>query len=312
LGVNPPSPVVLGIEPALPRPLRRWRWLTEPIAVERAAALRIAVAAVLLFDILVLYLPNLGAMYGPSGFGDPNYFDAVFARPQWRWSLLRVLPAAWGPQALLAAWGLAAVALLVGYRPRLAALVCWVGAVSFSQANLYLHNGGDQLKLIVLLMLVFLPTDGRWAVRRHPAARGTTGPILVRPWPIRLLVVQLAVMYFMNGYYKAMGPQWRDGSVMYYVANNPSWAHFSPDYLPLPTDGWRGLAWATVAWELLFPVLVALPTTRAATLWVGVFFHVGTLIHLEVGLFPMYALCYYMPFVPWERLRPATSRGSTP
>ena len=304
-----PSPVVLGLEPALPRPLRGWRWLTDPVPAERAAALRVAVGLVLLFDIFVLYLPNLRALYGPGGFGDPAHFDSVFGPPWWRWSLLRVLPPAWGPQALLTAWAVAAVGLLVGYRPRVAALVCWAAAVSFSQANLYLHNGGDQLKLIVLLMLVFLPSDGRWAVRRHPAARGATGPVLVRAWPVRLLVVQLAVMYFMNGFYKALGPGWRDGSVMYYVAHSPSRAHFSPDYLPLPNEALRVLAWVTVLWELLFPVTVALPTTRAATLWIGALFHVGTLVHLEVGLFPMYALCYYVPLLPWERL---TSRGSTP
>jgi uncharacterized membrane protein YphA (DoxX/SURF4 family) len=310
--VSTPFPVVLGLEPALPRPLRDWRWLTDPVPAERAAALRIAVGVVLLFDIFVLYLPNLGALYGPGGFGDPAHFDAVFGPPWWRWSLLRVLPPSWGPQVLLTAWAVAAFGLLVGYRPRLAALVCWAAAVSFSQANLYLHNGGDQLKLIVLLMLVFLPTDGRWAVRRHPAARGGVGPVMVRQWPIRLLVLQLAVMYFMNGYYKAMGPAWRDGSVMYYVAHSPSWAHFSPDYVPLPDGALRLLAWATVLWELLFPLLVLIPLTRAATLWIGVLFHVGTLAHLEVGLFPVYALCYYVPLVPWERWRPVTSRGSTP
>ena len=310
--MNTPSPIVLGLEPALPRPLCNWRWLTAPVPAERAAALRIAVGAVLLFDIFILYLPNLDALYGAGGFGDPAHFDTVFAPPSWRWSLLRVLPPTWGPTAMLAGWALAAVGLLVGFYPRLAAVVCWVAAVSFSQANLYLHNGGDQLKLIVLLMLVFLPTDGQWAVRRHPAARGATGPVLVRPWPMRLLMIQLAVMYFMNGYYKAMGPQWQDGSVMYYVAHNPSWAHFSPDCLPLPDGALRALAWATVLWELLFPMLVALPVTRAATLWVGVFFHVGTLVHLEVGFFPMYALCYYVPTLPWERLRRVTSPGSTP
>ncbi len=310
--MSPPAPVILGTEPALPRPLRDWRWLTIPVPAERAAALRIAVGAVLLFDILVLYLPNLQALYGPGGFGDPAHFDAVFGQPFWRWSLLRILPPTWSPPALLTGWALAALALLVGYRPRLAALVCWVAAVSFAQANLHLHNGGDQLKMSVLLMLVFLPTDGRWAVRRHPAASEPAGPVLVRPWPIRLLMVQLAVMYFMNGYYKAMGPAWRDGSVMYYVAHNPSWAHFSPDFLPLPDGALRLLAWVTVGWEILFPVLVAMPVTRAATLWLGVLFHVGTLVHLEVGLFPLYALCYYVPLVPWERLARPTSPGSTP
>jgi uncharacterized membrane protein YphA (DoxX/SURF4 family) len=100
---------------------------------------------------------------------------------------------------------------------------------------------------------------------------------------------------------------------MYFIAQNPSWAHFSTDYLPMPDVALRVLAWATVLWELLFPVLVAMPVTRTATLWIGVLFHVGTLIHLEVGLFPMYALCYYVPLVPWERFRRRTTfPGSTP
>jgi hypothetical protein len=306
--VSNSSPIIVGLAPELPPPLRRWRWLNDPIPAERAAALRIAVGIVLLFDLLVLYLSNLGDLYGPGGFGDGSNFDDIFASPGWRWSLLRLLPATGGPQALFAAWVLAAVGLLVGYRPRLAALVCWACAVSFSYSHVALHNGGDQLKLTVLFFLIFLPTDGRWAVRRQPAARGAVGPVLVQAWPIRLLMIQLALMYFMNGYYKSMGPAWRDGSVMIDVANNPTWAHFSPDYLPLPDEALKGLAWATVAWELFFPLLVLLPLTRAATLWVGVFFHVGTLVHLEVGLFPLYALCYYMPFVRWERYR--TSRGA--
>lgn len=313
-GVNAASPVVLGIPPALPPPLRGWRWLTDPVPAERAAALRIAVGAVLLFDILMLYLPNLKALYGPGGFGHPAHVDGLFAAPSWRWSVLRVLPADWGPPALLGFWALAALGLLVGYRPRLAALGCWVAAVSFNYANVYLHNGGDQLKLIALLMLVFLPTDGRWAVRRHPLARGA-GPVLVPAWPLRLLMIQLALMYCMNGYYKAMGPAWRDGSVMDFVAHNPTWAHCSPDFLPLPAGALRALARVTLAWELFFPIFVALPLTRAATLGLGVAFHLGTLIHLEVGLFPLYALCYYVPFVPWERwarVGPVTCPESTP
>ena len=295
------EPTVLGTAPALPPPLRHWRWLTDPVSAERAAALRIAVGLVLLFDILVLYLPNLTSLYGPGGFGDPAVLAPVFESPSWRWSLLQVLPATWGPPALLAVWAASAVALLVGYRPRLAAAIAWVLAVSFVQGNSYLHNGGDQLKLVLLFMLAFLPSDGRWAVRQHPLARNAAGPVLVQAWPLRLLLVQLALMYFMNGYYKAMGPQWRDGSVMFFVANNPTWAHVSPNYLPLPDAVWRASAWVTMWWELLFPLLVTLPLTRKATLWVGVVFHLGTLVHLEVGLFPLWALCYYVPLVPWDR-----------
>src|SRR5262245_66300168 len=101
----------------------------------------------------------------------------------WRWSLLRVLPPAWGPTALLGVWAAAASALLVGYRPQLAALVCWAAAISFSNSHLYLHNGGDQLKLIVLFMLVFLPTDGCWAMRRPPQA-SRPDPVPAQPVPV--------------------------------------------------------------------------------------------------------------------------------
>jgi uncharacterized membrane protein YphA (DoxX/SURF4 family) len=298
------EPTVLGLPPALPPPLSRWRWLTDPVPAERAAALRMAVGVVLLLDILVQYLPLLPVLYGPDSFGAADVQAPAFAAPSWRWSLLQWLPPSSGPAALAAAWTASAVALLVGYRPRLAALVAWAVAVSFFQEDLYQHNGGDRLKLFVLLMLVFLPSDGCWAVRRHPLARRAAGHVLVQAWPLRLLMVQLAVMYFMNGYYKAMGPQWLDGSVMTAVAANPTWAHFSPNHLPLPDGVMRAVTWATVAWELLFPLLVAFPLTRKATLWIGVAFHLGTLVHLEVGVFPLYALCYYVPLVAWER-RPA-------
>jgi uncharacterized membrane protein YphA (DoxX/SURF4 family) len=281
--------------------------LTNPVAAERAAALRIAVGAVVLFDIVLLYLPNIQTYYGSGGFGDPAVTAPVFASPTARWSLLRLLPATWGPPVLASVWAVAALALLLGYRPRLAALVAWALAVSFAHSNLYLHNGGDQLKLFLLLMLVFLPTDGRWAIRRHPLARNVNG-VLVRPWPLRLLMLQITLVYFMNGVYKWMGPAWRDGSVMHSVAHNPSWTHFSPNYLPLPDDALKVLAWITVAWELLFPLLVWIPLTRKATLWLGVFFHVGTLVHLEVGLFPLYALCYYVPLIAWEKRSTASTQ----
>jgi uncharacterized membrane protein YphA (DoxX/SURF4 family) len=295
------TPTVLGLSPALPWPIRDWRWLTVPVAAERAAALRIAVGVVLLFDILVLYLPNLWTLYGAGGFGDPDISAAVFAPPSARWSVLRLLPTTWGPPLLIGNWVLATGALLLGYRPRLAALIAWLLTVSFTHSNLYIHNGGDQLKLILLLMLIFLPTDGRWAIRRHPLAQQASGPVLVQAWPLRLLMIQLALMYFMNGYYKAMQPTWRDGSVMDIVASNPSWTHFSPDYLPLSAGALKLLAWATLIWELLFPLLVWMPLTRKATLWIGALFHIGTLIHLEVGLFPLYALCYYVPLIAWEK-----------
>jgi hypothetical protein len=105
-------------------------------------------------------------------------------------------------------------------------------------------------------------------------------------------------MYFMNGVHKALGPQWLDGSVMHNVFGNVGWSRW-PSVLP----GWaESLAgWVTLAWELAFPVLVLRPTTRTIALWVGAIFHVATGIGLELGMFQLYALCLYVPLLPWER-----------
>jgi hypothetical protein len=52
-----------------------------------------------------------------------------------------------------------------------------------------------------------------------------------------------------------------------------------------------------------------MPATRTATLLLGVAFHIGTGVALQLGPFPFYMLCLYLPLVPWERLadrRPST------
>jgi hypothetical protein len=128
------EPTVLGLPPALPPPLNRWRWLTDPVRAERAAAMRIAVGLVLLVDVLLVYLPNLRSLYGPDSIGDPAVLAPVFAAPSWRWSLLQWLPATWGPPVLVAVWAVSALALVVGYRPRAAAGVAWVMASSSSSS----------------------------------------------------------------------------------------------------------------------------------------------------------------------------------
>jgi hypothetical protein len=63
----------------------------------------------------------------------------------------------------------------------------------------------------------------------------------------------------------------------------------------------RLLTWLVLAWELGFPLLVLMPRTRTAALLLGVAFHVGTGLALQLGPFPLYMLCLYLPLAPWER-----------
>jgi hypothetical protein len=294
--------VVVGVRPWLPGALGRWAWLTAPVRAERLAALRIGVGLVLLLDILATHLPYLRDYYGPGSLADPDVFASRFAAPFWHWSVLRWLPDTWGPPAALAVWAVAALALTVGFYPRSAAAVAWALSLSFYNSNYYLHNSGDRLRHTLLFFLMLCPCGAVWSMKAALASqrspRGETGPVYVYPWPVRLLFVQLVLTYFFNGVYKLLGPEWRDGTVLHYVLSDAGWARWS---FPLPLWLTRGAAWFVMGWELSFPLLVLRPATRVAALSVGAAFHVISGLNLELGLFPLYALCFYIPLLPWER-----------
>jgi hypothetical protein len=63
-----------GVNPWLPWPFNRSPWWTQPVRAERLAALRIGLAAVLLLDLLVTYLPRAADFFGPDSLGSPGTF----------------------------------------------------------------------------------------------------------------------------------------------------------------------------------------------------------------------------------------------
>ncbi len=299
---GPPPSAVVGLKPWLPWPLARSRWWTAPVAAERLAALRIGLAAVLLADLLLTYLPGLHDFFGADALGGPDLFGYLCQAPHWNWSLLAGVREPHLLSAALYVWIAATVGLLVGFQTRLCAAVVWVLSVSFANLNAYIDNAGDQVRGIVLLYLLLSPCGAVWSVdawlrRRQPQA------VCVYPWPLRLLWLQLVLIYFCNGLYKVSGRDWLQGNSLYYVLADLSLARVSYAQFPVPLFLMRLGTWVVLAWELGFPLWVALPWTRRPALWFGVAFHLGIWLLMEIGGFAPYMLTLYLPLLPWERWR---------
>jgi hypothetical protein len=293
--------VVRGLRPWLPWPLRRRRWWTEPVPAERLAALRIGLAAVLLLDLAWTYFPAAAL------FADHPRLRS------WQWSLLSGVADPAVVRAALAAWVLAAVALLLGAATRLGAAAAWVLSVSFATINPDLLNAGDLVRGIILLYLMLCPCGAAWSVdawrrrRRHPEE----GAVRVLPWPLRLLFVQMVLIYFCNGLYKLFGPDWWSGRALYYVLGDLTLTRWSYAALPVPFWLTRLLTWTVLAWEVSFPLLLCWRPARLAALGFGVLFHLSLAVSVELGCFSLYMLCLYLPLLPWERLTP-TPPGPVP
>jgi hypothetical protein len=199
------DPIIVGIRPWLPSPLAESPWWTEPVAAERLAAVRIGVGVTLLVDVLTTYLPQIGDLFGEGSVTG----DAPFGHPVLVTHRLLLLPVRdplfW--RCLMIGWAACGLLITVGYLGRVAAAVAWFVSMSLVALNPNLHNAGDQVRTILLFMLAVSPCAATWTPFRR-------APVLIYPWPLRLLTVQMAAIYFMNGLFKALGDDWRSGDAL--------------------------------------------------------------------------------------------------
>jgi hypothetical protein len=277
-------PRFVGIPPRFPWPFQNWTWWNEAIPAERMAALRIAAATALIIDLVLGLLPGFASWFsnGGAGFQSGTLLDGVPA------------PLAFG------IWFVAAVALLVGYRPLFAGLICWAGSVTFAQANPWITNGGDQVRSFLLFAVALGRTGAVWGVQSVRRG-GETGPVYVPGWPAKLVVVYWCCMYFFSGVYKGLAPDWQSGQALMLVLQNRTWSRLPELTSVLPIGFLRAATWFTILWELAFPIAVFVRRTRRLMLALGIAFHLATLVLLEIGTFALYGLAGYFAFGMGER-----------
>jgi len=148
----------------------------------------------------------------------------------------------------------------------------------------------------------------------------------VQPWALRLLFVQMMVIYLCNGIAKSSGDTWHEGRSLHDVLGDLTLARWSYYMFPLPFWMTSTLTRLVLWWELLFAPIMLVPWRSLADWWrerlpavdlvqysfrwtreiflgFGASFHLGILISMELGGFAPYMLCLYLPLLPWERSR---------
>jgi hypothetical protein len=280
-----------------------------------------------LIDLLTTYLPTLTDFYGGGSLGSPDLFAYMMRAPRWWWSVLRGVEDQAVLKAALFIWIGATVFVLIGLWTRFSVAVVWLLSTSFGTINPYIENAGDQVRGIILFYLLLTPCGAVWSLDRLRQRSQQTCPILIHPWALRLLFVQMTLIYFFNGLYKLDGVDWSAGTSLYYVLGDLTLARWSYAQLPVPFVLTQVLSWIVLVWEVSFPLWMLLPWLavsliqpwlpvglgvglvrflrglRLAALILGVLFHLGILLTMEIGLFAPYMLCLYLPLVPWEKWR---------
>lgn len=265
------------------------------------AALRIALGALLLLDLvlrardLVSFYSDLGVL--PRSALARNYpsYSAV--------SIHAISGEVWVQVVLFLVAGAFAAALLVGYRTRLATAGSLVLLVSLHARNPMILNAGDVLFRRLLFWSIFLPLGSRWAIE-------SDGENEVGEWvdsvATAAILVQVVLVYFTNIAFKLQTYAWIRGEAIQYVFSlNEFTVGIAPFVAQYPTLlEVTALAWfALLCSSPLLLVLTGWHRTALASLFAAG--HVGMLVTMDLGIFPLVSLAALLPFVTppvWDRL----------
>ncbi|MFC3476198.1 HTTM domain-containing protein [Halobacterium litoreum] len=265
------------------------------------AALRVSLAALVVLD-LALRSRSLVAFYTDSGVLPRARLFEV-APTLGRLSLHALSGAAWFQWALFALTGVAAVAMLAGYRTTLATLATGLLVVSLQYRNPLVLNSGDTLLRMLFLWAVFLPLGERWSVDALRSADHRTRVVSVATAG---LLLQVVALYSVNAALKLRSDAWLSGEAVRYV--------FSLDMFVVGLgDVLAGHSGVLVTFSHLWLALVSLSVLLVAlTGWpraalAGAFaaMHLGMLATMQLGVFPLVSVAALLPFLPsraWDAL----------
>jgi hypothetical protein len=309
--------------------VRAWHtFFFTPADPAPLGVIRIIVGSLSTWSLFTLGLNEIQNNLGSDGWVSPEalqFFWSDWKESQRVWTFWLLVP----DRYLTAVWAaslLALVAFTLGIASRLTAVLAWAIMVSTSRRVPVFYFGFDQAILSWMLYLAFTGASGQafsvdrlLARRRAAAGAGTSRiplPTVSANLALRLIQLHLCLIYAVSGLAKLQGRAWWNGEAVLMIVLAPEyrvgnflWLAAYPRFLNFLTH-------ATVALEVLYPVLVWVRVLRPLMLIGMISFHVCIDLTLGLREFSLAMIAGNLAFVSgaWLRgaLRPSESHPPTP
>lgn len=277
------------------------------IDVRSLALFRICIGLVLLVDLLSRST-DIQQHYSDLGVLPREALWQLLLLSKWHWSLHALTGSVAGQTVLFACAAACAVALILGYRTRLALVLSWLLLASLHARNPILQYGGDHLLRMLLFWSLFLPLGCYWSIDRLRGVVPQGRPGRHLSMASVAILVQMFMLYFFSSLFKR-NEIWQGGEGMVLAMSNDMFskpvAHHLLEYPQLLEQA----SFAVPLLQLLVPFLLFVPwatvwfRTLAIILLAG--FHLVIELFLSTGIFQYVALSGLMLFLPsefWDRL----------
>jgi len=203
-----------------------------------------------------------------------------------------------GMYAIFALMALAALAIMLGWRYRIATVVFFLAFtyVELIDKSNYLNH--YYFVSIIAFLMMFVPAHRGFSldVLRNPELERS----LVPAWTINVLKLQLGIVYFFAGVAK-LNPDWLFNAMPLQLWL-PAHAHLPVigPFLELPETAFL-FSWAGALYDLTIAFFLLLPQTRLWAYMGVVAFHLMTALLFQIGMFPFIMILLTLVFFSSEK-----------
>jgi hypothetical protein len=234
--------------------------------------------------------PDLYRLFGPNG--------VLPAQPQLQ-SWYGVLGIWNSNGALVTVYvGLLIASLLLsaGLWTRPAAILVWILVLSLERRDPWVINSGDILIRNLAFYLMLAPSGASFSVDRWRKYRNDFWTFPTRPiWPLRLIQLQLCIMYLVTLWDKVQGMTWNNGTAVSYALRLTDLTRFAlPGSITHSVLISNLLTYGSMAIEFGLVVLVWNKKARPWILCLGIALHLGIELTIEVGFFSLAIVTAYL------------------
>lgn len=267
------------------------KFFFESDAIHSLRLFRLLLGLLLFFAYVVRAVDN-EFYYGADGVINLSKMIETFPM-KYRWSLLIWWP---GPAML---WGSTIVFLVsllsmaFGFYPRISAAIATFLHISFMHRNMGIVYGLDMISVFFLLYLTFAKTDFK-------SEDGDAWSRLLTSVSLRLIQIQVCVIYAYSGWEKLKGVTWWKGEAIWTVFANAQIARWHMNWVahfPLVISV---ATYATLIFEIYFPALVWNRKLRIWVLLIGVGLHLGIGVVVFIPFFAALMVVSYASFLTDE------------
>jgi hypothetical protein len=262
--------------------------------------MRIGVGAVILLD-LFIRLSNITAHYTNHGVLP---LEALF-RFAWNehyFSFYSITGSIYLQLLIFLVNIACAIALMVGYRTRLATILCWLFLISIHNRNPYVHQGGDDLLRLLTFWGIFLPWNTFFSIDKQLGKTPIYQSYVISSLAAFAYMLQVGYVYFFSALLKS-SPEWTSEYTAIYYALSLDQIALPFSKLIYPYGGvLKAMTFLVYHLEYYLPFVLLIPffTSYFRLLFITLILalHIGISLTLNVGLFPLVGMVSLLGLLP--------------